>query len=139
MAANTAPIYVLTPKVQWDFITAANTALDGTGTVATVYTAGSNGAYVTNIIVKSNTTTATSAAGALRLFINNGSTNATPANNTLIREFVLTTVTASDTTATLNWEFPINFMLPAGYKIFATIATVAGSSGFALTAIGGDY
>ena len=139
MAANTAPIYVLTPKISWSTITAANTALDGSGTVATVFTGATNGSYVTSIIVKSYTTTATSAAATFRIFVNNGSTNATPANNTLIRDFVLTAVTASNTASTLNWEFPINFMLPASYVLNCTIATVAGSSGFALTAIGGDY
>lgn len=140
MAANTSPIFTNVPKIQWDFITAANTALDGTGTVATVFTAdATDGSYARSLYVKSNTTTATSAAATLRIFINNGSTNATAGNNTLIREYTLTTVTATATAATFNWEFPLNMQIPAGYKINCTIATVAGSSGFALTCMGGDY
>jgi hypothetical protein len=139
MAANTSPIYVLTPIISWSTITAANTALDGTGTVATVYTGGSNGSYLLSLAVNSNTTTATSASATLRLFINNGSTNATAGNNTLFREYTLVTVTANATTSSFNWEFPLNFMLPNGYKLNVTIATVAGSSGFALTCFGGDY
>jgi hypothetical protein len=140
MAQNTVPIFGKTPTITWSTITAANTALDGTGTVATCFTAdATNGSYVQNLVVKSNTTTATSAAGTLRVFINNGSTNSTATNNTLVREFVLTTVTASATTATINWEFPLNIMLPAGYKINCTIATVAASSGFALTCCGITY
>lgn len=139
MTMNTSPVFTLTPNIGWSTITSANTALDGTGTVATCFTAGANGGLVNTLIVKSNTTTATSAAGTLRLFINNGSTNATATNNTLIREYTLTTVTASNTASTLNWEFPLNLQLPAGYKINAVIATVAGSSGFALTCEGGDY
>jgi hypothetical protein len=140
MAANTSPIFANQPTINWSTITAANTALDGTGTVATVFTAdATDGSYVQSLFVKSNTTTATSAAATLRVFINNGSTNATATNNTLIREYTLTTVTATATAATFNWEFPLNIQLPAGYKINCTIATVAGSSGFALTCTGSGY
>lgn len=140
MAAGTTPIFTNIPKINWSTITAANTALDGTGTVATVFTAdATDGSYVQNLIVKSNTTTATSAAATLRVFINNGATNTTATNNTLIREYTLTTVTATATASTLNWEFPLNFMLPAGYKVNCTIATYAASSGFALTCFGSDY
>ena len=48
MPANTAPIFTLTPDVQWGTTTVAtaNTAKDGTGTVLTVFTAGANGSYV---------------------------------------------------------------------------------------------
>jgi hypothetical protein len=140
MAANTTPIFSKAPIINWSTITAANTALDGTGTVATCFTAdATNGGYVYNLVVKSNTTTATSAAATLRIFINNGSTNTTATNNTLYREYTLTSVTGSATAATLNWEFPLNIMLPAGYKINCTIATVAASSGFALTCLGASY
>jgi hypothetical protein len=137
---NTTPVFTLTPNISWATITAANTALDGTGSnVATCYTAGANGSWVNNVTIKSNTTTATSAAATFRIFINNGSTPGTATNNTLLREYTLTSVTAIDTGGTLNWEFPLNLQLPAGYKILCTIATVAGSSGFALTCTGADY
>lgn len=141
MPANTSPIYTLTPNIGFANLLAvdANTALDGTGTVSTVFTAGANGGFVTNIIVKSSTTTATSAAGTLRIWINNGSTSGTATNNTLIKEFILTAVTASSTASTLNFEFPLNYQLPAGYKIIVTVATMAASTGWQFTCTGADY
>jgi len=141
MAANTIPIFTLTPKVNFANLLAANanTALDGTGTVSTVFTAGSNGSFVNNLIVKASTTTATSAAGTLRIWINNGSTSGTATNNTLIREYVLTAVTASATVATLNFEFPLNLQLPASYTIIVTVATMAASTGWQFTCTGADY
>lgn len=140
MTANTAPIFTKTPINTWDTIAAANTALDGTGTVAIPFTAdGTNGGYVQSIFVKSNTTTATSAATVFRIFVNNGSTNATPANNSLFREYTLTTVTATATAATLNFEFPLNIQLAAGYRILCTAGTLAGSTGYNVTCLGGNY
>ena len=141
MAANTIPIFTLTPRINFANLLAANanTALDGTGTVSTVYTAGSNGSFVINLIVKSSTTTTTSAAGTLRVWINNGSATSSASNNTLIREYVLTAVTASATTSTLNFEFPLNIQLPAGYTIICTVATMAASTGWQFTCTGADY
>ena len=42
MAANTIPIYTKTGQISWDatVLKTANTAKDGTGTVATLFTAG---------------------------------------------------------------------------------------------------
>lgn len=141
MAANTTPIFTLTPNIAFANLLAANanTALDGTGTVSTVFTAGTNGSMVNSIIVKSGTTTATSAAGTLRIWINNGSTSGTTTNNTLVREYVLTANTASSTTSTVNYEFPLNFQLPTGYKILVTVATMAASTSWQFTCCGADY
>ena len=140
MAQNTTPIFTKAPIITWATATTANTALDGTGTVYTCFTAdATNGSYVQNLLVKASNTTATSAAATLRIFINNGSTAGTASNNTLIREYTLTTVTASATASTLNWEFPINLMLPASYVINVAIATMAGSSQYALTCTGANY
>lgn len=141
MPANTTPIFTLTPNISFANLLAANanTALDGTGTVSTIYTAGSNGSYAISIIVKSSTITATSAAGTLRIWINNGSTTSSATNNTLFREYVLTANTASATTATLNYEFPINIQLPAGYKLTCTVATMAASTAWQFTVLGADY
>lgn len=141
MPMNTAPVYTLTPNIGWANIVAAdaNTALNGTGTMSTVFTAGSNGSMVNCIKVKSSTTTATSAAGILRIFINNGSTNATDTNNTLVSEQLLTANTASATANTINYCFPLNIQLPAGYKIICTVSTMAASTGWQMTCEGGDY
>jgi hypothetical protein len=141
MAMNTVPVFTKTPNIGFANLLAAdaNTALDGTGTVSTVFTAGADGGFVTSIFIKASTTTATSAAGTLRLWINNGSTSSTATNNTLIREHVLGAVTASATVATLNYEFPLNIQLPAGYKIICTVATMAASTGWQFTCVGANY
>lgn len=141
MAANTVPIFTLTPNIGFANLVAAaaNTALDGTGTVSTVFTAGADGSMVNSIIVKSSSTTATSAAGVLRIWINNGSVTSTATNNTLVREYVLTANTATATASTLNYEFPLNFQLPATFRIICTVSTMAASSAWQFTCMGANY
>lgn len=141
MAANTSPIFTLTPNIGFSTIVAANanTALDGTGTTSTLFTAGANGSFAQILYVKSNTTTATTNGATLRLFVNNGSSSGTAANNSFFREYTLTTVTASNSSATINFEFPLNLQLPADYVLLGTIAVMASSTGFAFTVVGGNY
>ena len=138
MPANTIPIFTLTPVISKANITSAATALDGT-TATLIWTAGSNGGFITSMTVKSTTTTATSAAATLRIWVNNGSTSGTAANNFLIKEYTIGAVTAGNTAATLNYEFPINLQLPATYTIYVAIATMAGSTGWDVTGIGANY
>lgn len=135
MAANVQPIYTVTPDVAWGVITTANTAMDGTGTQVTVFTAGANGSYANKLRIKA---AGTNVATVLRVFINNGSTNATPANNTLWDEISLAATTASNTQATQWWELPLGFALPNGYKINCAIGTTI-AAGIAVTCAGGDY
>ena len=81
MAANTSPIFVGTPNTGiYAGITAANTATDGTGTVYTVFTAGANGSYVRRLLIKP---LGTNVATVMRVFVNNGSSQGTAANNVL--------------------------------------------------------
>lgn len=135
MAMNTAPVFTLTPNVSWTTLTTANTALDGTGTVGTVWTAGADGGYINQIVVKANTTATTSAA-TLRIYINNGSTNATATNNTLIREYILGVASPGASTPGFNYEFALNIQLPAGYKI---LAHMANGDDYAIAGIGANY
>src|SRR5580658_5173308 len=103
MAANTNPIFTLVPDIQWGSvddnssatagpILSANTAMDGTGYVTPVFTAGANGSYVSQIIARP---VGTNIATVLRVFINNGSSNATQANNVLFTEITLPATTAN--------------------------------------------
>ena len=52
MAAGTTAVFVLVPKRPQGRISTANTARDGTGTIGTVYTAGSNGSFFKGIHVQ---------------------------------------------------------------------------------------
>lgn len=150
MPANTQPIFPLTPKVSWGKLTTANTAMDGTGTVVELFIAGTNGSRIDQIKVRplcDSATQSSNVATVLRLFINNGSTNATVANNSLAHEttiaseahdadgalddYVITVVVGSET------RCPIPY-LPAGYKILATVGTTI-SAGIQVTVHGGDY
>jgi hypothetical protein len=138
MPGNTAPIYSKTGKAAWTApaLTAANTAKDGTGTVATVITADAvNGGYVQKLIVRPM---GTNVASVLRLFLNNGGVSTTPANNALFAEVGLAATTNSEVAALTGVEVPVNIALPPGYRITATLGTAV-AGGYMVIAVGGDY
>lgn len=136
MPANTAPIFPLTPDVAWvQGITAANTAKDGTGTVNTVFTAGANGSHVRRLIIRP---LGTNVATVLRVFINNGSTNATASNNALIAEIGLSATTNTETAAIAGAELSLDIVLPATFRLNVTLGTAV-AGGYTVTAVGGDY
>ena len=145
MSANTAPIFTLVPDIAWGAadgnggtagpLLTANTAMDGTGTVLTVFTAGSNGSYVSQLIARP---VGTNIATVLRVFINNGLTNATQANNCLLTEITLPVSTATANAALYPVSAPLNFALPAGYKINVTLGTTV-AAGYRVMVQGGDY
>ena len=145
MTANTQPIFPLTPKVSWATLTTANTAKDGTGTVVTVFTAGADGSRIDQIKVRA---LGTNVATVMRFFVNNGSTNATAANNSLIHEATIAATTLSETAALVDNNITISAnttetippipYLPAGYKLNVTIGTTV-AAGLQVTVHGGDY
>ena len=135
MAANKQPIYPLTPVLSWGTITTANTAKDGTGTVVTVFTAGTDGARVDRIKVRN---AGTSVQTVLRIFINNGSTNATAANNSLYMERTVPACTTSETTEQKDLVIPLDIALPSGYKLNCTIGTTVANA-LAITCEGGSF
>jgi len=115
-------------------IATANTAKNGTGTVVSVFTAGASGAKVDTILFRA---LGTNVATVARVFLNNGSTNATAANNVLIGEITLTATTLSEVAALPAYEIPINRVIPAGYEINITIGTTV-AAGYAISAWGAD-
>lgn len=164
MAANTAPIFPLTPNlgVQNVLLTTALTntkAFDGTDTAGTalalVYTAGVNGSRVDTVTVRLGSTNGATASGTsnatvIRFWINNGSANTTAANNQLTPWEVAipaTTVTALATgvlpsyNALVNTPMAGGISLPAGYKIYAGNTVAIGGTNIAVsvTVQGGDY
>jgi hypothetical protein len=139
MAANTAPIFSAKGDVQWTTVqTAANTTYDGTiGTPAIAFSASVSGGFVQRIRFRaSGSATATVA----RIFINNGQSTGSAANNVLFDEITLAATTAIQTAATAVYELPLNVALPAGYRILTTLGTVqSAGGGWYATAIGGSY
>jgi hypothetical protein len=59
-------------------------------------------------------------------------------NNILIGELSLPIVTGTATAATIDIDYPLNFALPAGYRIVAGLATTV-TVGWMVSVIGGDY
>jgi len=138
MAANTAPIFSSLGDIEWGTtaITTANTAKDGTGTVLTCFTAdATNGGFVQRIRFRA---AGTNIATVARVFINNGSTNATAANNILYDEITLAATTLSEVSALAVYELPLNFALPPGYKLNVTLGTTV-AAGYYVSVIGGKY
>lgn len=80
--------YAATPKTAVAQVSTANTARDGTGTIVTVFTAGTSGSRVDDITI---TATGTTTAGMVRLFLHDGT------NARLWREVPVNAVTPSAT------------------------------------------
>ena len=136
MAANTAPIYTAVPVSSiGTTLTTANNAMDGTGTVVAVFTAGANGSYVSKIIARAQ---GSNTATVLRIFLNNGSTNTTASNNALIAELSMPTTTASATSALPSFEIPLGFAIGASYVLNACLGTTV-AAGVICTGVGGNY
>lgn len=135
MAANTAPIFSKQGKVQWGDISAVNIAKDGTGTVIPVFTAGVDGSLLKKLLINAK---GTNVATVLRVWVNNGATNATAANNTLIGSYTIAATTVSEIAALLITEITFDIALPPLYVINITIGTAV-AAGLHVAAVGGDY
>lgn len=113
MAVTNYPIFVQAPKHAVVQVSTANTNRDGTGTIATVITGGTNATRIQKIRAKA---IATSTAGMVRIYHTSG------ANIRLIHEFIVTAITAA--AAVKTWEdelfFPEGFFLNSGDKIEAS-------------------
>lgn len=141
MPANNQPIFTRLADIQWTVsaMTVANTTTDLTsGTIYLAFTADTtNGGYVQRI--RFRTLGTNSNATVARVWVNNGLTTATAANNVLFDEITLPTTTVSQVAAQANYELPLNFALPAGYGIYITLGQAPTSAGWEATVIGGKY
>lgn len=90
MPANTQPIFILTPSIGMVRITTGNTASDGTGTLFTAFTAGTNNSRVESVtFINSQTTMAASTAMVGKVFI----TDTSGLNPMLLQEITMPTIT----------------------------------------------
>lgn len=137
MPGNNAPIFSKIARTEWvNGLTAANTAKDGTGTVDTVFTAdATNGSYLQKLVIRPR---GTNVVSVLRVFLNNGGTNATAGNNAMIAEIGLPLTTNTEVAALAGLEIPLNIPVPPGYRVQVTLGTAV-AGGYAVTAMGGDY
>ena len=146
MAGNTAPIFSKAGLVGMNNQALGITSYrssDYTGATATVnqliLTAdASNGSFVQKLRFKAMGSNATAAVA--RIYINNGGANTVAANNAFFGEIGLPVTVASTTNATVDIDYPMNIVIPAGYKIYVGISSSADlASGWICTAIAGAY
>ena len=126
--------YAAVPKCGVGQVSTANANRDGTGTLATVFTAGTNGSRIDAINLKA---TGTTTAGMIRLFIHDG------LNARLLTEVPVTALTPSGTLPA--WEAQLNtnsmsqvlpIILPTGYSLRASTNN---AETFNVLAMGGDF
>jgi hypothetical protein len=124
MAANTAPIFPLTPVSQGLSVVSASaitarTAIVGTTGLSLCYTAGANGSRIDTIILQA---TGTTLAGLIDFWIYDGTTSR------LIYEAVVTVVTPNTTTtvgfnmaiATTLFNGGIPLTIPTTYALYCS-------------------
>lgn len=137
MPANTTPIFTNVPKISWSGnLTTGTNTYDGTSGTTLLFTAdATDGSYVAGVYAKA---AGTNIATNVRLFINNGSTTGTAANNALFLEQTLQATTASATSSTNNIYIPVNIQLPISYRLYIVLSTTV-AAGWQFIAVGGDY
>jgi hypothetical protein len=140
MAANPNPIFSKAGAVGGIGSTTLTTLTgDYTGVSANnilIFTSdATNGGFVQRIRLKA---IGTNIATVARIYINNGSTSVTATNNVFYGEVSLPGTTAINTAATVDVDYPMNFALPAGYKLYVGLgATVV--AGWVASVIAGAY
>lgn len=144
MPANTDPIYSKLGDVSNNGTTGMNqmitaAANDYTGIdadVSLVFTAdATNGGFIQRLRFKAG---GTNVATVARIYLNNGSTPGTATNNTFYGEVSLPATTAIATAATVDIDYPMNFAIPAGFRVYVGLATAV-AAGWAVTPIAGKY
>jgi hypothetical protein len=123
-----APVFAATPRCATGALSTANANRDGTGTIVTVFTAGSSGSKVEEVRI---TPAATTTAGMVRLYLHDGSTYS------LLSEHVIAAATLSATVAstvtTIQYD---NMILPNGWSLRASTEK---AEAIKVTAFGGDF
>lgn len=144
MVANTSPVYTLTGDLSTNgttgmsqLITAA--AADYTGVSANnvlVHTAlSADGSFVRRLRLKPG---GTNVAAVMRVYINNGATPTVATNNVFIGEIPLPATTASTTAATVDIDYPLDFALPTGFRIYVGLGAAV-AAGWVVTCVAGKY
>lgn len=121
MAGNTRPIYPKAP-----FITSSlagsgvfnDRTTTGTTDLSSLIASQSDDLLIDSILIKSINTGTISTGGLIRLWLYNGSGNAT-----MIREVSAPSNYTSDTTANLAWSTTLNyddFVLPVGWSLWTS-------------------
>jgi hypothetical protein len=104
--------YASTVRTAQAQVSTANTNRNGTGTIVTVFTAGSNGSRIDDIYI---TATGTTTAGVVRLFLNDGT------NTYLFEEILVTAITPSTTVQVFqSVQLNLGLILANGWSLRAS-------------------
>jgi len=120
MAVNNDPVFGKTPKHAAAAVSAANTNLDGTGTITTLLTAGADGAIVTSLKCWA---TATGTAKRCNVFIStDGGTTWKLHDSALMAAYTVANTTVQTPVTFVDKTDPnAAIILPASAKIGVTI------------------
>ncbi len=123
-------------------LTAANTALDGTGATGRllVFTAASTGSLLPSILF---THKGTNVATVMRVFRNNGADPEVAANNVLIAEVAMAANTLSQTASSVQGQATLNLKLGqvagANERIYVTMGTAVAAGIHVAPINGGNF
>lgn len=152
MAANTSPIWTLTPNVSWAQIPTTfanvNTISPGvidTGTVL-AFSSGADGSYLQKVRFQFTSTTSviSSVATTLQIYISTINT-AGPSLNVVNTTYIAGVQAAAQTGLTTSIapyviEVPLNFAIPASrYVLVGQSVAQSANSSWMATVIGGNY
>ena len=123
------PQFASIPRTVTTPISAANTNIDGSGTIVSIFAAGTNGSRVERVRIKAAGTTT---AGFVRLFVASGG------NKRLYKEIPVTGIVPSGTVASFEAEVPFKggLILANGYDLQASTHN---NETFHIIAEGGDF
>jgi hypothetical protein len=128
---STTPQFASVVRTAVEQVATANTNRDGTGTIATIFTAGTNGSRIETVEIQATVTTT---AGMVRLFIHDGT------NARLLREQPITANTVSATNPAFQIVLAFGDMSPLlladGYSLRASTEK---AETFNITVFGGDF
>lgn len=132
MAVTATPIFIQTPKAWVGDLATANTNRDGTGTIATIASAGPNGSRIEHVDIQAYGTVT---AGVIRLYIHDGTTAR------LWKEILVTTTTPSTTIAA--WSYSLDCSQPSNCLLLQTTYSLRASThnaeNFRVASFGGDF
>lgn len=123
----TQPQFASTPRVDYCTANTANSALDGSGTIVSVFAGGTNGSYARNMEIKALTNTT---AGMVRVFTNQSGVYH------LFKEVTVSAITKSATVSSFSSTLNLNISIPNGCNL--GVSTEKAET-FQITVDGGDY
>jgi hypothetical protein len=139
MPANTDPLFSLVPNIGLATVSAANTASDGSGSLVTLFTAGSNGSRLERVrYSNAQATAALSSAMVIRLFI----TDSGGANPRLLAEVPVPAITRTTSVpgAAGIYTFANGLVIPTGTIVKVIQSVYAGVQDLMhYVAEGGDF